>query len=72
LRDISRGSAQSDEKEAAQAPPLSYLMMPTQRGLRWLAISAGLTLLAYVLAATTTPTGAAADDASRELRVCGV
>jgi glucan biosynthesis protein C len=44
--------------------------MPTRRGLVWLAIGAGLALLAYVLAATTTPTGAAAVDVSRELRVC--
>ena len=46
--------------------------MPTRRGLVWLAIGAGLALLVYVLAATTTPTGATADDASRQLRVCTV
>lgn len=44
--------------------------MPTRRGLVWFAIGAGLALLAYVLAATATPTGAAADDAWRELRRC--
>ena len=46
--------------------------LPARRGLVWLAIGVGLALLAYVLAATTTPTGPAADDASRQLRVCTV
>jgi len=49
--------------------------MPTRRALVWLAIGAGLALLAYVVAATTTtPTaaGATADDASRNLRVCAI
>ncbi len=46
--------------------------MPRRRGLVWLAIGTGLALLAYVLAATTMPTGPATDDASRQWRVCTV
>jgi peptidoglycan/LPS O-acetylase OafA/YrhL len=46
--------------------------MPTRRGLVWLAIGIGLALLAYVIAATTTPTGPATDDAWRQWRVCAV
>jgi glucans biosynthesis protein C len=44
--------------------------MPTRRALVWLAIGVGLALLAYVLAATTAPTRVAADDTSRQLRIC--
>ena len=48
--------------------------MPTRRGLVWLAIGAGLALLAYLVTATTTPVaaGSAADAASRNLRVCAI
>jgi peptidoglycan/LPS O-acetylase OafA/YrhL len=46
--------------------------LPTRRGLVWLAIAVGLALLAYVLAATATPTSRAVDDTSRQLRVCTV
>lgn len=57
----------------AFAGPRRWLeTMPTRRGLVWLAIGAGLALMAYVLAATTAPTGVTADDASRQLRVCTI
>src|SRR4029077_13934235 len=53
------------------AGPRRWLQtMPTRRALAWLAIGVGLALLAYVLAATAAPTGVAADDASRQLRIC--